>query len=604
MLMNAYGLRSSSQAQCLLTILILLVGVVLIRAAEPDEIGREVSIPRHLQDGEEYTIPLTQLVAYGKALFDANWTVEEGGGRPLAKGTGAPLSDSSEPLVFPRNFNRASGPDANSCAGCHNAPYGISGGGGDIVGNVFVLGQRFDFATFDQTNSIPTKSTVDEKGRSVTLQSFANFRATLGMFGSGFIEMLARQMTADLQTIRDATPPGGTNALVSKGVSFGRIIHRLDGSWDVSQTEGLPANTLVASGTNRPSLIVCPFHQAGRVISLREFSNNAFVQHHGIESTERFGLGTDPDGDGHSNEMTRADVTAVSVFQATLSVPGRVIPNDPDIENAVLIGEAKFMAVQCGVCHQPSLPLDHDGWIFTEPNPYNPVGNLRPGDAPTLNVDLTGDQLPPPRLQPNHAGVIYVPAFTDLKLHDITSGPNDPNREPLDMEQPAGSDAFFAGNRRFLTRKLWDAGNKPNHYHHGQYTTLRESILAHAGEAEASREAFQTLSAYEQGCVIEFLKSLQVLRPGTASLVVDEHGEPKTWPPNRLTSIQRIGNTVAVTWQGGTGIDIEPRLYQLERCTNLVDGAWDPVGNPTAATHYTAPPVSPAEFYRVVLLNP
>ncbi len=31
---------------------------------------------------------------------------------------------------------------------------------------------------------------------------------------------------------------------------------------------------------------------------------------------------------------------------------------------------------------------------------------------------------------------MYVPAFIDLKLHDICSGPDDPNTESLDM-QPA-----------------------------------------------------------------------------------------------------------------------------------------------------------------------
>ena len=38
------------------------------------------------------------------------------------------------------------------------------------------------------------------------------------------------------------------------------------------------------------------------------------------------GVDTDLDGDGFTNEMTRADVTAVSLWQAALAVPGRVIP--------------------------------------------------------------------------------------------------------------------------------------------------------------------------------------------------------------------------------------------------------------------------------------
>jgi len=137
-----------------LTIAYSLSGALASRGAE---IGREVAIPRHLQDGEEFQVSLKQLLEHGRNLFTASWTIEEGGGRPLMKGTGAPLSDPSSPLLFPRNFNRLSAPDANSCSGCHNLPFGIPGGGGDIVANVFVLGQRFDFATFDRVDFMATR---------------------------------------------------------------------------------------------------------------------------------------------------------------------------------------------------------------------------------------------------------------------------------------------------------------------------------------------------------------------------------------------------------------------------------------------------------------
>ena len=40
----------------------------------------------------------------------------------------------------------------------------------------------------------------------------------------------------------------------------------------------------------------------------------------------------------------------------------------------------------------------------------------------------------------------------------------------------------------------------------------------------ASRQAFQALTPSQQDDVIEFLKSLQVLPPGTPCLVVDERG--------------------------------------------------------------------------------
>jgi hypothetical protein len=64
-----------------------------------------------------------------------------------------------------------------------------------------------------------TKGSRDEIAQLVTQQSIANERATLGMFGSGYIEMLAREMTADLKAIRNSIAPGPSRPLVTKGIS-------------------------------------------------------------------------------------------------------------------------------------------------------------------------------------------------------------------------------------------------------------------------------------------------------------------------------------------------------------------------------------------------
>lgn len=491
--------------------------------------GIEVSVPEHMEDGEEFEVPIQTLNAHGAKIFSAMWTAQEGGGRPQTKGTGGALADPDSPLTFPRNFNRVSAPDANSCAGCHNLPR--TGGGGDIVANVFVLGQRFDFATFDPNDVIPTRGAVNEGGSISTLDDLANSRATLGMFGSGYIEMLARQMTTELREQVAAVQPGETVALMTKGVSFGSVSRGIDGTWDTSGIEGLPPSSSRSAGPdNPPSMIIKPFHQAGAVISLREFSNNAFNHHHGMQSTERFGLEADFDQDGFVNELTRADITAVSVWQATLEVPGRMIPSYRPLEEAVLVGEAKFAEVGCATCHVQELPLDNWGWFYTEPNPFNPAGNLKLGEAPTYEVNLNSNTLPQPRLREEN-GITWVPAYTDLKLHDITSGPDDPNRETLNMQHPAGSDEFFAGNGYFLTKKLWGAANEPPYFHHGKFVTMREAILAHAGEAQDSTDAFLALSDYEQGSIIEFLKTLQLLPKGTESLIIDDQGRPRQWPP-------------------------------------------------------------------------
>jgi CxxC motif-containing protein (DUF1111 family) len=95
--------------------------------------------------------------------------------------------------------------------------------------------------------------------------------------------------------------------------------------------------------------------------------------------------------------------------------------------------------------------------------------------------------------------------------------------EALDQNEPAGTPAFFAGNRRFITRKLWGIANQHSFGHHGQYTTLREAVLAHAGEAAQSSAEFRKLDDDGQDALIEFLKSLQILPPGTPCLIVDEN---------------------------------------------------------------------------------
>lgn len=499
-----------------------ILAVVIVPVALA-QIGQEVAIPMHLQDGQEFQISIQSLIGFGQKLFGANWTIQEGGGRPLTKGTGAPLTDPTAPLVFPRNFNRMSAPDANSCAGCHNTP--TAGGGGDRVSEVFVLGQRFDFLSFDHSDMIPTRGAVDEMGNFVTELTAFDERKTIGMNGSGYVEMLARQMTADLQALRNSTMLGGSTALMTKGVSFGTIKRNMDGTWDTSMVQGIPGPSLATTGSNDPpSLIIRPFHQVGNVVSIRQFTNNAFNHHHGIQSEERFGVGIDADGDGFVNELTRADVTAASIFQATLAVPGQVIPSDAATSTAIANGGNLFGQIGCAGCHIPALPLGNQGWIYSEPNPYNPAGNLRPSDGVSaLTVNLNSPTLPQPRLRA-HKGVVMVPAYTDLKLHDISSGPGDPNAEPLNQNAPGGSAKFFAGNTKFITRKLWGTANQGPFMHHGKFMTMREAVLAHSGEALASRQAFQALTSDQMNAVIEFLKSLQVLPPGTPCLVIDENG--------------------------------------------------------------------------------
>jgi hypothetical protein len=480
-------------------------------------IGRETAVSRHLRDGEDGTLPVRDLVEFGRQLFTASWTDQDGAGRPLNKGTGQPLSDPARPLTGARAFNRVSGPDANSCQGCHNAPFGITGGNGDIVTSAFESAQRFDFVSFDRTDTKATSGAVDESRRAVSLQTIGAVRSTPGLFGAGYLEMLARQITADLQRVRDSLAPGQSRPLVAKGISFGTLARRSDGQWDVSRVDGLPASSVRVAG-GKPSLVVCPWRRDGSGASLREVTIEEYNRHHGIQAADRFGVDTDPDGDGVPNEITHADLTAAVVFEATLPVPGRLISTAPEIEQAVWMGEQLFERIGCARCHVRSLPLDRRGWIYSQPG-IDEDGTLRRAEPRAVAVDLTSAALPQPRLVPAHAtaAAVQIPAYTDFKLHDIT----DPG-QPSDDE------------RKFLTRRLWGVGNQPPYFHHGRFTTLREAVRAHAGEALEERAAFDRLRKHEQDCLVEFLKSLQVLPPGTKDLIVDQDHRARSWPPPRI----------------------------------------------------------------------
>ena len=101
----------------------------------------------------------------------------------------------------------------------------------------------------------------------------------------------------------------------------------------------------------------------------------------------------------------------------------------------------------------------------------------------------------------------------------------------LDLNFFVWSPKFKAGNRRFLTKRLWGAANEPPYFHHGLFMTLRQAIMGHHGEALAERRAFQSLPEYEKDALVEFLKTLQVLPLGTKHLVVDENFQAREWPP-------------------------------------------------------------------------
>lgn len=483
----------------------------------PDEPAIEYG---HLEQSQilDGDVSFETVLRVGQDWFDAVLNYCDGQGRPATTGGGAKREPADQPA-----FIRTSAPDSSACAGCHNQPR--SGGGGDFVANVFVLAQTMD----------PVVETIGGE--------FSNERNTLGMFGSGAIEMLAREMTAELHAVRAAAiqeaQATGTNIsreLVAKGISYGFITAVPDGSLDTSAIQGVDSD-----------LIVKPFHQAGVVISLRQFTVNAFNHHHGLQAEERFDLqpnkGPDYDEDSMSREMTIGDITAATLYQAALGVPGQVLPVNESERAEIALGEQLFAQVGCTGCHVPELKLDSQ--LFVEPNPYNPDDTWR-DTSQAISFNMTG-QGQGPFLEPAGDGAI-VRAFTDLKRHNLCDPAEHPNpirhfcNEQLAQARPDQGDK--PGTEFFLTRKLWDVGNSAPYGHRGDLPTITEAIWAHGGEGRPSLEAFNALPADQQAAIVKFLKTLQVLPPGSPRIVLEDQLDQISSGVNAQSGTGGLGGTV------------------------------------------------------------
>ncbi len=424
---------------------------------------------------------LDSLIERGRELFKAKFTTADGAGRP--KATQAIIPTKRKSGVNPP-FSRTSGPDSNSCFGCHNDP--IEGGSGDDVANVFVS-EGFESAQFDNTDP-----------------SFSSERHTIALMGAGLVELLAREMTADLQAIRAEavaharlTGEDCRADLAAKGVRFGWIIAHADGIVDLDSVDGVDAD-----------LIVRPFSRKGVFTSLRQFTINALNIHHGMEAVERFGVRWTGSHDfaesGVPDAITAGDVSALVAFQATLPPP-TVKANLPgDWRAAASQGEIQFQTIGCASCHVQTLPLK--SLVFTDPAPFDMAGTLRTSEAKTpIRIDLAA--LPFAKsLKRNDKGEWLIPLYSDLKRHLVV----DESVNALGNELQAQR---FVERDVFLTPRLWGVGSTAPYGHNGSFRMLDEIIVAHGGDARFSRDAYLALDPQQRDSIVAFLRSLVIEAP-------------------------------------------------------------------------------------------
>jgi CxxC motif-containing protein (DUF1111 family) len=132
------------------------------------------------------------------------------------------------------------------------------------------------------------------------------------------------------------------------------------------------------------------------------------------------------------------------------------------------------------------------------PQPFTPAAIN--GQLQFDNIGCTDCHLPS---LPSSRGP--VDAFTDLLLHnmgpDLADGLNFGTPQFSSIDPPTNESEF-------RTQPLWGVSMAAPFMHDGRAETLQEAIEMHAGEAEASRDAFLGLTEVERSEIIEFLEKL------------------------------------------------------------------------------------------------
>ncbi|MGI9366107.1 MAG: di-heme oxidoredictase family protein [Rhizobiaceae bacterium] len=459
-------------------VLLILPSMAVSQEAEWMERTKAIGAIETLPSGQLNKEELDRLIQVGEELFVAKFTTTDGLGRPAATQAILPTKVRYEQATA---LARISGPDAQACVSCHNDP--LPGGAGGFVTNVFVS-EGFTNASFDTSDP-----------------QFSNERGTNHLFGAGLIELLAREMSADLavlreQALREAKSSGEPVKvrLATKGVKFGTITALPDGLVDLSGIDGIDSD-----------LVVRPFSQKGVMTSLRQFTVNAMNHHHGMQATERFGTrwtGEDDfDEDGRIDELSAADISALVAWQATLPAPEKKKPGIPAWQAAAKTGQELFSEWTCSECHIPSLPVD--SLKFSDPGPYDVSGTLdqtQVKEVARYDLELLDWAKNLPR---DDKGRVLVPLFGDLKRHKMT------DRRIAALGNELLSQRFV-GRDVFMTSELWGVGSTAPYGHRNDFSTLDQIILAHGGAGRKSRDAYENASPDDRSALIAFLRTLVI----------------------------------------------------------------------------------------------
>jgi len=414
-----------------------------------DMVGSELNHKKLRAAGHRiFSTPFNLLDGLGDGPMDPN-DPESPGGRPTLGANGM--------------FLRMNGLDSQTCLECHSirstatipAQFAVGGAGN-------VSDSAFPGVVDPDINDSESNGFAATSGRMIN-PPFS--------FGSGGVELLAKEMTQALQALaaQAQANPGTPVELEAKGVAFGSVVFE-NGSLDTSAVEGV-----------NDDLIVRPFGRKGCCATVRDFDVGAMQFHHGIQPVEVVLEGVDADGDGVVNELLIGELSALHVFQASLE--------PPEQRGKAPRGAELFGLIGCAGCHVPALRSESRLLTLSYPEVH---------EDPSANVYYTIDlSKPPVRFKKVGSGV-SVPLFADLKRHDMGPGLEEHTGDALDSY--------------YQTARLWGVADTAPYLHDGRAATLSEAILWHGGEAQASRDLFAGLPDEETIDLLSFLRTLRTPR--------------------------------------------------------------------------------------------
>lgn len=447
----------------------------------------------------------------GDELTEATFTRERGVGAKVSQDgrrfTRMPRADLKAFGEWTTHLpQRETGPVAQSCISCHSAPYANGAGPNPLNGIVDPL----------HTGN----------------PSMYLHRNTPHLFALGAKQRIAEEMTAELQaqaakleeevcTLNEAVTVG----LTAKSVSFGKLsaTPKRDpqtgicvADYDNSAIEGVDED-----------LVIRVFGWKGVHASIRAFTRHAAHNELGMQADELVGA-HDGDHDGVTGELSVGDLTALSVYMAGLERPisklelsqHGLMELSSEEKSEIERGQQVLTEIGCGTCHVPVMKVSTP--IFSEPSLQKgfredifPSGQkaaeagLTPDtaiwfdltkDSPNNQVEArSGTPLDLGSFPSDDDGSALIAWYSDFKRHDMGGQLQD------------AVDAHGFGASVWPTASLAGVGSTGPWLHDGNATTLEEAILAHGGEAEASRAAYAELSQEDQNALIAFLENLIII---------------------------------------------------------------------------------------------